>query len=143
MIPGVLFAAVGAGGGGFAVNIASASVVHNVTTPSAKAGIKLGTDGTLYLVQGVTETPVSNQWLDPNDATEADNYEVIVVTTFGSLSSGTTGSYLALTSDREWFIQRASFGSSFCTINVKINRIGNRALVLGNASFDLEAMVEA
>lgn len=140
MIPAILFSGGGAGSA-FSVNITDCTVTHAVTSPSAKAGIKLATDGGLYAVSGVMEYLIPDQWLDPNDATEADNYEAIVVPVSGSLSAGTINAYVPLSSDWEWSLSRASFGFSYCTINVKINRIGNRALVLGNATIVLEAEV--
>ena len=80
-------------------------VVKSNTT--ANLTLNLATNGDLTLSSdngaGTGDTPSADAWLVDNpDATEAANWSVRATLNSGTLDSGTTGSWLALTSARSW-----------------------------------------
>ena len=97
------------------------------------------------LVQSSTDpngiNPVTwETWCNPTTA--APNYEALITVTSGSLDGGTTGSYVALSSTRSWYIiEDASGNSKICTFTVQIRAIGTTT-VLATASIDLSASFE-
>ena len=94
------------------------------------------------LVQGDTSsggTTTLETWCTPTS--QAGNYEALVTVTSGSLSGGTVGSWVALSTSRAWFVQEFSSGSSnLCTFTVQIRRIGT-STTLDTATITLEAVV--
>jgi hypothetical protein len=102
---------------------------------TATATYRLGSDGKVYEVVNGTPTELE-QWCTPTSS--AGNYEARVTVTVGSLSSGTTGSWLALTSTRDWTLQETTPGNtSNCTFTVEIRPTGGSAVT--SATIDLEA----
>lgn len=102
---------------------------------SASTGYRLTSGGQ---ADGLVNVAWSNlgQWCTPTSA--ASNYEVLATVVTGSLSSGTTGSWLALSSTQTW-TRTASVGTSqLCSFTVQIRKIGT-STVLGSATIDLEA----
>ena len=77
------------------------SVVNDGGT--AQAGIRLNRDGT-YDTDDATGnwTLGSGYWIDPATATIGDDYEARMTADAGTIDSGTTGSWLALSSTRTW-----------------------------------------
>lgn len=97
------------------------------------------------LVQGSTDQDGINPftletWCNPTTA--APNYEALITVTEGFLDGGTTGSYVALSSTRSWYIiEDASGGFKTCTFTVQIRAIGTTT-VLATATIDLLASFE-
>lgn len=85
--------------------------------------------------EGINPTNIE-QWCTP--ITESSNYEARATVTNGSLSGGdATGTWLALSSTRNWFRNSSGSGNSdTCTIFVEIRRIGT-STVLDSASIVL------
>lgn len=115
------------------------------TSPTdCEAGFELGTDGKIYKtdLNGVYAEVVGVQWLDPKDALEADRYECLATVTSGSLTSGTAGSWLALTSARRWTKVRTNdaAGTDSCAFTLAIRQIGT-ANNLASATITLDAEV--
>lgn len=113
----------------FTVTIADATVDNLTISPAdCTAGYRLGTDGKRYTSDsaGSFSETVGLEWLDPKDALEADLYECFATVTAGSLTTGTAGSWLALSSNRDWTKTRTSdaAGSESVTFTLAIRRIG-------------------
>lgn len=85
---------------------------------------------------GVSEI-ASNQWIVPRSAAGA-NYEARATVTSGTLTSGTTGTWLPLSTSRSWDVQTGAPGSIEATITVEI-RFAPTAEVLTSASIYLYA----
>lgn len=74
----------------------------------ASATFRLKLDGTAEMVEtdglgGSTTTPISGEWLLSGSASD---YQARMTTVSGTLSSGTAGSWLALSSTRDWVKSR-------------------------------------
>ena len=134
----------------YRVSLQGKTVNANGATPTnVTAGFRLGADGKVYRARtqvggGAYEevSAGSNEWLDPHDGVAADAYECQATVTAGALTSGTAGSWLALTSDREWEVTRTNdvLGTDTCTFTLEIRRIGT-TVVLNSASITLNAEV--
>lgn len=104
-------------------------------TRTATAGYQLNSNGQ---AQSQINATFSNleQWCTPTS--EAGNYEVFVGVLSGSLSSGTTGSWLALSTTRTWTCTATVGSSQICTIEVSIRRTGTTT-TLDTATIELQA----
>lgn len=89
---------------------------------------------------GGTGPTTLETWCTPTS--QASNYEALVTLVFGTLSGGSgTGTWLALSSTRNWYVEEFSSGNSnSCQFTVQIRRIGT-ATVLDTATIDLQASV--
>ncbi len=104
---------------------------------NATAAYRLNSNGQVEsLVNGSPTT--LEQWCTPTSA--AGNYEARVTVNSGALSSGTTGTWLALSTSRTWSVVRSGAGSSSCNFTVEIRRTGTTT-VLDSAIIDLVAEV--
>lgn len=102
---------------------------------SATAGYRLTSGGFAQSQIGVLFTNIE-QWCTPTS--EASNYEVLVTVTSGSLSSGTSGSWLALSSTRTWTRTASPGNTETCVFTAEIRRIGTTT-VLDSATITLVA----
>ena len=80
------------------------------------------------------------QWCTPTS--QASNYEALITIISGTLSGGSaTGTWLALSTTRNWFVTENQSGQQkLCQFTVQIRRIGTTT-VLDTATIDLEAAV--
>lgn len=102
---------------------------------SATAGYRLTSGGNAQSQINLTFTTLE-QWCTPTS--QASNYEVLVTVTSGSLSTGTAGSWLALSSTQTW-TRTATIGTAnTCVFTVEIRRVGT-STVLDSATITLEA----
>lgn len=86
------------GTGGAVVNFVDQSVYSGTSSP-ATAGYRVNSDGFDYEnVQNVYS--VLSQWVTPTSA--GGNYEVFATITSGSLTTGTTGSWIATSTNPTW-----------------------------------------
>ncbi len=83
-----------------------------------------------------TDTTDIGDWITPKSS--ASNFECYATLSSGTLSSGTTGSWLALTSERSWTRNRSTTGTSTAVIVVEIRKVGT-STVLDTATITLEA----
>ena len=134
--------AAAAGAGGLRVSLAAAaSVAHIVVDPiNAIAGIRLDADGKIYALQGGGAT-VQGDWIVPNGAAGAA-YEARATVTAGALTTGTTGSWLALNADREWRCTRAGVGVTTATITLEIRAAGFGTVLAAKAGIVISADVD-
>jgi hypothetical protein len=94
---GVLAAMVGSSGA-----IGVIQTIPDVGSVSGDASIQLQNDGDIaMLIDGVTDS-TTYDWVAPANTTVAAMWEVKVDATSGSFTSGTTGTWLALSSSRTW-----------------------------------------
>jgi len=93
----------------------------------AYARYQLNSNGWVYKYTGDSPSTLFPQyiedWVDPRS--EASNYECFATVNFGSaLETGTTGSWLALTSSRTWGIAVTTAGSKYTELTVTIREVG-------------------
>lgn len=94
-----------------------------------------------YSTQAGGNNPVNiEQWCTPTN--QSSNYEALVTLTSGTLSGGSgTGTWLALSTTRNWFVNESQSGQQkICQFTVQIRKIGT-GTVLDTATIDLEAAV--
>jgi hypothetical protein len=123
------------GRNGAMVSISDTEVADVDTHPNGAAAIfTLESDGDL------TTTPGSTiDWL--LGSTTGSNYECRATVTDGTLSSGTSGSWLGLGSNRTWTVSRSSLGTKSCTFLLEIGLAGQN-VALDSAFITLSATVE-
>lgn len=80
---------------------------------------------------------VVQSWIVPNSLASG-SYEVRATVTSGTLSGGTTGTWLALSSSRQWWRERTTPGVSSCTLLIEIRTEG---VTVYSDSFTLQASV--
>jgi len=135
----------------FNVNLTNRTVSRTSIDPQdAIAGFQLDTDGTIDSKSGdiaagpAYTTIVGVEWLSSNGTNEAnveaDRYECFATITSGTLTTGTTGSWLALSSARSWEKEQTVIGSSTVVFTLDIRLIGTTT-VLATASITLTAEV--
>lgn len=129
-------AAAGGGGGGGAgsVTLTDAAYTNAVIDPmNASAGFSLSSGGTAMGSGGASYT-----WL--NSGTNSD-YEVMADNVVGTYSSGTTNTWLVLSTTRAWTRTRTIPGESEVTARFRIRRASD-GIVLATATISLTATVE-
>lgn len=110
------------------------------TPDTATASLTINSDGTITSSGSVSS--VSTVWVSPAPTGIGSQFEVRATETSGSLTSGTTDTWLALTSNRVFSLTQASAGFSICDLLIEIRRVSNLETV-GSATFNLEASVES
>lgn len=106
-----------------------------VASGTAVAAYILKSSGDINSTVNTSTTDIGD-WVTPKSA--AGNYECKATVTSGSLTSGTTGSWLALTSDRSWTCQRSTIGTRDATLSIEIRKTGTTT-VLDTATITLQA----
>ena len=102
---------------------------------NALTGYRLTSAGLAQSQVNATFTTVET-WCTPTG--EAVNYEVLVTVTAGTLTSGTSGSWIALSTTRTWTRDAAIGTNELCTFTVQIRRVGS-GTVLDTATITLNA----
>ncbi len=88
---------------------------------------------------GAFQLSPSTDWIIPNGSAP-DDYEVRATVNSGAVSSGTTGTWLPLTSDRSWIVSCAGSGSS-AAANLTIEIRKGAGAALASAVYVLTADV--
>lgn len=108
------------------VSITNQSIFFSTIDPlDAYARYQLDSDGKVYKFTGQaagTPTTYIEDWVEPNS--EASNYECFATVSGDALETGTTGFWLALTSDRMWGIAETGAGTKFTELTVTIREVG-------------------
>lgn len=103
-----------------------------VSPTDAVATLTLEADGDIMsnLSALGTNTDIGD-WCAPKSAAAASGFEVLATVTAGSLTAGTTGSWLAMTSDRSWTKSRVLnvVGSDSVTIQLDFRRAGTTQII--------------
>lgn len=125
------------------VSISNQSLLKNSLSPTdAYTRYQLDSDGKVYKLEGTTASTPSTfveDWVVPNG--DASNYECFATLDSGSLQTGTTGTWLALTSDRMWGVAVTGLGTQSATLTIAIREVGT-GTNLTSATISLEATVE-
>ena len=123
------------GKGGATVNFNDA-VVSAAGVPSQSAGYRINTNGFVYQVVNGTDTSLG-QWVTPSSA--GGNYEVFATLVSGTLSSGTTGSWVATSGTPLW-TRVAVISGTINTVELGMDiRATGTGTVLDSWSVTLEA----
>lgn len=106
--------------GTFGVSLTDISIEHLVLNPAnASAGFSLISDGSVtYNVDNTGTKP--DKWHNPLVTNIGAQYWCRLNVSTGSVSSGTTGSILALNSSPSWTRQQTSLGTSSFTGTLEI-----------------------
>ena len=110
-----------AGGLVVVISITNQSIAEFTGGTTATAGYRLDSDGWVYQVT-TSITSTLEQWVTP--AARAIDYEAKVSLVSGILTSGTTGTWLALSADQLWRVSAPGGVSRTCTFTVEIRRAG-------------------
>lgn len=78
-------------------------------------------------------------WVIPNG--NANLYEARATLNSGAVSSGTTGSWLALSSTQTWTVTRSVVGTSTANLTIEIRLAGGPGTILASATVDMTADV--
>lgn len=120
------------------VSIGDVSVDDVTISPTnASSTYRLESSGAVSKTTASGGTTSLGDWISPTSAAGA-NYEVRATVNSGSLSSGTTGSWTALSSNQLWVRQQTSIGTSSCNLTIEI-RHATTLVVLNTASITLNA----
>ena len=123
------------GKGGATVNFNDA-VVTAAGVPSQSAGYRINTNGFVYQVVNGVDTSLG-QWVTPSSA--GGNYEVYATLVSGTLSSGTTGSWVATSGTPLW-TRVAVISGTINTVELVMDvRATGTGTVLDSWSVTLEA----
>lgn len=98
----------------------------------ASASFQLQSDGDI--ISGVSD---AGDWLVPKSAAPSD-YEAKITMTSGTLSSGTTGSWVALSSTRTWTLNRTTPGLSTAIGTLEIRKGSGPTLASSEITWDAE-----
>ncbi len=108
------------------------SLADGTTTSSGLANqtatYTLEADGDIITATTGGGSVDAGDWIAPKGAA-GGNYEVMATVVSGSVSSGTTGSWLALSSDRTWTRSRATSGSDTVVLTIEIRRTGTTTVL--------------
>lgn len=117
------------------INLSDRAVEDSQTYPTpCSVWFELESDGDTETSFGFVD-----DWLV--GSTTGSDWECRATILSGSLSSGTTGSWLALSSDRRWTVSRSSLGTSSCSFTLEIGRVGT-STALKSATIQLSATVD-
>ncbi len=120
------------------ISISSQNLINVTFSPAnSTQTYRLNSNGKVFDVKNGSASFIED-WVTPNSA--ASGYEAFVTVTSGTLSSGTSGAWVALSSTRDWSVTRTGIGINACTFTVDIRKVGT-STVLDSATIDLTAEV--
>jgi hypothetical protein len=133
---GIQMALMGAGGVSDVVNFSDEYVVSSNSSP-ATAAYRVNTNGFDY--EGIQGTfTVLTQWVTPSSA--GANYEVFATVSSGSVTTGTTGSWVATSGSPTWTRTAGTpgAGAQIVVLSMQVRAVGS-ATVLDTWTVTLEA----
>lgn len=123
------------------VLISDATLTDLTIDPAAcSVSYQLTSAGVANSITTSAGTGAIENWVNPTGAAGA-NYEARVTVNTGTLTSGTTGTWTALSSTQTWNVTRSTVGTKACNITVEI-RLTSTGAVLDSATIDLSANVD-
>ena len=124
------------------VVISSRNIIGSSVSPSAcSATLQLTNTGILNTIaSGVGTIPIAGEWLVGSDS--GASFEAFVTVTAGTLTSGTTGSWVSLGTTVSWTKTQASIGTSTVTFTIQIRETATQ-IVRGTATITLDVEVAA
>lgn len=123
------------------ITISDMTVPATTSSPTnATASYSLASDGDIDATAGTNTIVDRGDWISPQINMSA--YEARVTVTSGALSSGTEGSWLALSSTRTWTVVHSGVGtgSTSCVFTLEIRRASD-GVVLDTATISMQAIV--
>lgn len=97
---------------------------HFVVLSTATAGVRVNTDGTVDKRRGgdYFQIDAATDYVIPNDASKT-NVRFRCTNNGSALAGGSaaTGSWLDITANREWFVQRSTVGIDTLNIDIEIS----------------------
>ena len=102
---------------------------------NSTASITFNSNGTVSSV-GNAGT-YTTDWIDPTSAAP-DDYEIRATISSGTMTSGTFGSWLALTSNRTWSKTQFNVGNSSAQVLFEIRKGSGSVLDSGTITFNVE-----
>lgn len=121
------------GAGGPRVQVTNQSASDTTATPfNPTASYTLANNGQVQTNAGVPEN-----WIRPTSAA-GNAYEARATVTSGSLTSGTTGTWLALGTSRQWTLSTIFVGTVSCVFTIEI-RNATSLTILSTATITLTA----
>lgn len=117
--------------------------LSNVTVVSVGAGTQTATytlesDGDVISATTSGGSVDEGDWIDPKASAPSD-YEVQATLNAGTLTSGTTGSWLALTSNRSWSLQQITIGQATqVDLTIEIRKGSGATLASATVTLDAE-----
>jgi len=125
------------GGGGVVLRVDDGTYTHDVINPQdATVSLSLNSSGVLTIL---ADSGTSYNWVT---GALPSGYEVRVTATVGSVSSGTVGSWLPLSTTRTWTVERTILGTKTATLTVEIGLLGASS-VLEAGTITMSATVDA
>lgn len=116
------------------INITDQNLYFSRPIGTTTAGYRLNSSG-IVEARDFAGYSTLETWLVSGTAS---NYEAKATVLVGSVSTGTTGSWLSLGSSREWTVTQASMGTKQCQLLVEIRNASTLAVV-DSAAITLEA----
>lgn len=109
------------------VNFVNESVYANNNAGAATAGYQVNADGFDY--QGINGTYTSlTQWVTPSS--QGGNYEIYATVSSGSITTGTTGSWVATSGSPIWTVVKAGpAGINSATLSMQVRRAGDTTVL--------------
>ena len=120
---------------GATVTINNGTVSNFQVGGSSTASITFNSNGTVSSV-GNAGT-YTTDWIDPTSAAP-DDYEIRATISSGTMTSGTFGSWLALTSNRTWSKTQFNVGNSSAQVLFEIRKGSGSVLDSGTITFNVE-----
>jgi hypothetical protein len=132
----ILLAAFGAMGGD-KISL-SGVAVSSTGAGTQTATYTLESDGDVMSATTDGGSVDAGDWIDPK-ANAPSDYEVQATLVAGTLSTGTTGSWLALSSNRSWTLQRVTVGAATqVTLTIEIRKGSGAVLASATVTLDAE-----
>jgi hypothetical protein len=124
---------------GDVVSLENLTCDSDVVDPAdATCVYRLENDGDVMSTNGNNSVVDRGDWIAPRVNMALFSARVTMIS--GTLSSGTTGSFLNLGTTREWQRNRTTIGSNACSFTVDIQRDSN-SVIVASATIDMTASV--
>lgn len=121
------------------VNFTDTSVQQFIGSGTSFVQYQIRNTGYVWITDISTGDPFQyEQWVSPTSA--ASNYEVFATLSSGSLTTGTTGSWLSLGTDRNWTCRQVGAGVTQASLSMQVRSIGTTT-VLDTWTVNLSAEV--
>lgn len=120
------------------ITVANYTVYDQTNAAPASATYELNLVGGIFETTNTGGRVALGPWVTPSTVAVAANYEVFATLVGGTLSTGTTGSWLALSTTRTWSRTRSVSGVSEGQIWIDIRLVGTTT-VLDSAIITLTA----
>lgn len=134
---GAYFASIGAAL--VSLSVIGSSFGSTQVAVSATATLQLDADGDIMETTDTLGTQDVGNWVNPKTAAGA-NYECRLTVNSGSVSSGSTGSWLSLGSNRGWSQSQIGDGLQTANVTLEIRSVAS-GVVLDSQTFDFFAEV--